>query len=54
MTFEEFKIIFYWEYFHRLLGRIIGLVYLIPLIYFSFKNIFDKKTLIILYFTFFS
>ena len=31
MTIEEFKIIFYWEYFHRLLGRIIGLVYLIPL-----------------------
>ena len=53
MTLEEFKIIFYWEYFHRLLGRIIGLLYLVPLIYFSFKNIFDKKTLIILYFIFF-
>ncbi len=53
MTIEEFKIIFYWEYFHRLLGRIIGLLYLIPLIYFSIKNVFDKKTLIVLYFIFF-
>ncbi len=52
MTLEEFKIIFYWEYFHRLLGRIIGLMYLIPLVYFSFKKIFDKKTTIILYFIF--
>tara|TARA_E500000178_G_C16946425_1_gene719048 strand:+ start:392 stop:1408 length:1017 start_codon:yes stop_codon:yes gene_type:complete len=52
MTFEEFKIIFYWEYFHRLLGRIIGLMYLIPLIYFSIKGAFDKKTLRILYFIF--
>ena len=52
MTLDEFKIIFYWEYFHRLLGRIIGLLYLIPLIYFSFKNVFEKKTLITLYFIF--
>jgi len=34
MTIEEFKIIFYWEYFHRILGRIIGLFLLIPLLYF--------------------
>ena len=32
MSLEEFKIIFYWEYFHRLFGRIIGLVYILPLI----------------------
>ena len=24
MTLDEFKIIFYWEYFHRILGRLIG------------------------------
>ena len=53
MTIDEFKIIFYWEYFHRLLGRIIGLTYLIPLIYFSYKKTFEKKTLIVLYFIFF-
>tara|TARA_B100001057_G_scaffold498240_1_gene604647 strand:+ start:111 stop:1127 length:1017 start_codon:yes stop_codon:yes gene_type:complete len=53
MTMDEFKIIFYWEYFHRLLARLIGLTYLIPLIYFSYRNTFDKKTLVILYFIFF-
>ncbi len=53
MTIEEFKIIFYWEYIHRLLGRIIGLTYLIPLIYFSFKKTFNREELIILYFIFF-
>ena len=52
MTFEQFKIIFYWEYFHRLLGRVIGLMYLIPLIYFSFQNKIEKKTLLVLYFIF--
>jgi cytochrome c oxidase assembly protein subunit 15 len=36
MSLSEFKIIFYWEYIHRLLARIIGLFFLIPLIYFSF------------------
>ena len=34
MTLEQFKIIFYWEYFHRLLGRLLGLFFLIPFIYF--------------------
>ena len=37
MSMEEFKIIFYWEYGHRLLARFIGLISIIPLIYFSFK-----------------
>ena len=37
ITLSEFKIIFYWEYFHRLLGRIIGLVAIIPLLYFFYK-----------------
>ena len=53
MTIDEFKIIFYWEYFHRLLGRVIGLAYLIPLIFFSLQKSFDKKTSLILYFIFF-
>ena len=34
MTLEEFKIIFYWEYSHRLLARIVGLFSLLPLIFF--------------------
>ncbi len=36
MSLDEFKIIFYWEYAHRVLGRIIGLFVLIPLIFFQF------------------
>ncbi len=37
MTLYEFKIIFWWEWAHRFLGRIIGISYLIPLIYFTLK-----------------
>ena len=51
MTMHEFKIIFWWEWFHRFLGRIIGVSYLIPLIYFSFKIKFSK--LLNLYLIFF-
>ena len=42
MTIQEFKIIFWWEWAHRFLGRLIGIGYLIPLIYFSFKMKFSK------------
>ncbi len=34
MTLEGFKGIFWWEYFHRLLGRVIGVVFLVPFLYF--------------------
>ena len=37
MTIDEFKVIFWWEWAHRFLGRLIGLGFLIPLLYFSFK-----------------
>ena len=35
MSMQEFKIIFWWEWAHRFLGRLIGIGFLIPLIYFS-------------------
>jgi cytochrome c oxidase assembly protein subunit 15 len=38
MTLSEFKVIFWWEWTHRQLGRLIGLVVLLPLIYFTIKN----------------
>ena len=38
MTLEEFKVIFWWEWGHRQLGRLIGLSVMIPLIFFSIKN----------------
>ena len=51
MTIEEFKIIFWWEWIHRFLGRLIGLFFLIPLIFFSFKV--GIKKLLNLYVIFF-
>ena len=49
MSIEEFKIIFYWEYFHRVLGRIIGLVFIIPLLVFHYRNKIDSKKILTLY-----
>ncbi len=34
MTLDGFKGIFWWEYTHRLLGRLVGLAFLLPFIYF--------------------
>ncbi len=51
MSIQEFKIIFWWEWAHRFLGRLIGVGFLIPLIYFSFKIKISK--LINLYLIFF-
>lgn len=42
MTLDEFKGIFWWEYFHRLLGRLIGLVYFVPLVYFIARKQADR------------
>ena len=39
MSLEEFKVIFWWEFIHRFLGRLIGLLFLVPLIYFTIKII---------------
>ena len=45
MTLEQFKTIYWWEYIHRLLGRFIGLFYLLPLFYFSFKKKIRKRSI---------
>ena len=50
MTMLEFKVIFWWEWGHRFLGRLIGLGFIVPLIYFSFKVNF--KYLLNYYFIF--
>ena len=42
MTIEEFKVIFWWEWIHRFLGRLMGISFLIPLFIFSFKIGFKK------------
>jgi cytochrome c oxidase assembly protein subunit 15 len=50
MTLQEFKVIFWWEWIHRFLGRLIGILFIIPLIYFTFKESYKK--LLNLYFIF--
>ena len=43
MSLSEFKAIFFWEYLHRVLGRLIGLVFAVPFIFFWIKNWLNKK-----------
>lgn len=38
MSMEEFQYIFYWEYGHRVLGRLIGLLFAIPFFFFLFSG----------------
>jgi len=38
MTLAEYKFIYFWEWFHRLLGRIIGLAFFVPLVWFWVKK----------------
>ncbi len=38
MTLGDFKRIFFWEYFHRLFGRVIGVVFLVPWVYFLVRG----------------
>ena len=37
MSLKEFKVIFWWEFIHRFLGRLIGIFFILPLIFFSIK-----------------
>ena len=46
MELDEFKIIFFWEYFHRFWGRIIGLIFIIPFLYFIIKKRLSQKNII--------
>ncbi len=42
---EDFKSIYWWEFIHRQLGRLIGLVFLIPFLYFLLTKQLDKVTI---------
>ena len=42
---NDFKRIYLWEYFHRLIARIIGLVFIFPFIFFWIKGYFKDKRL---------
>lgn len=42
MSLKEFKWIYFWEYFHRLWARSMGLVFLFPFLYFLARGQIDK------------
>lgn len=44
-SLEEFKSIYWWEYIHRFLGRTIGMVFILPFLYFLIRKRFDKVLL---------
>jgi len=44
-TLSDYKFIYFWEWFHRFIGRIIGLVFLIPFIYFLFRKRLSSETI---------
>ena len=50
MTLEEFKVIFWWEWAHRFLGRLIGMFYLVPLLIFTYREGFKKLSKLYLIF----
>lgn len=43
MSMNDFKFIYFWEYFHRLWARIMGFVFLIPFVYFIYKKALDSS-----------
>lgn len=44
-TLEDFKSIYFWEWLHRVIGRLIGLVFIFPFIYFLATKQLTKKTI---------
>jgi heme a synthase len=45
MTLDEYRFIFFWEYLHRMVARLIGLVFLVPFLVFLAKGYFDRPLL---------
>src|SRR5277367_227879 len=43
MSLDEFKIIFWWEWSHRLLGRVTGAVFLLPFLWFLWRGFIDRR-----------
>jgi heme a synthase len=44
MSLDEFKTIYWWEWGHRLLGRLIGAAFLLPFLWFLWRRSFDRRT----------
>lgn len=45
MGLEEFKGIYFWEWVHRFWGRMIGVIYFLPLFYFALRRRLPQETL---------
>ena len=43
-TLDDYQFIYFWEWFHRFIGRIIGLVFIVPFVYFLIKKRLSKST----------
>jgi cytochrome c oxidase assembly protein subunit 15 len=43
MSLDEFKTIFWWEWSHRLLGRVIGAAYLLPFLWFLWRGVLNGE-----------
>jgi heme a synthase len=43
MSLDEFKTIFWWEWSHRLLGRALGVVFLLPFLFFLWRGLIDRR-----------
>ncbi|WP_026977806.1 COX15/CtaA family protein [Flavobacterium tegetincola] len=44
-TLADYEFIYFWEWFHRFIGRIIGLVFIVPFVYFLIKKRLDASTI---------
>ena len=44
-TLSDYKFIYFWEWVHRFIGRIIGLVFIVPFVYFLIKKRLDNATI---------
>jgi cytochrome c oxidase assembly protein subunit 15 len=44
-TLSDYQFIYFWEWFHRFIGRIIGMVFFIPFVYFLIKKKLDASTI---------
>ncbi len=45
-SLSDFKFIFFWEWFHRLWARLLGVVFLLGFVYFIARNKFSKKMIL--------
>ena len=43
MELKDYKLIYFWEYLHRMLGRFIGLLFIFPFTWFCMKKYLDTK-----------